>query len=109
VVGGRTVLAFRRAVQQGNGWYGFALDLDGTRRALDGLRDAPARHPRPAALGNLEISITPGRGVTVDRMTCEKYAALGVHRLILMPSARLDADGLDRYVETVGKDLIATG
>src|SRR5262247_1650051 len=27
VVGGRTALAFRRAVQQGNGWYGFALDL----------------------------------------------------------------------------------
>ncbi len=44
VVGGRTTMAFRRAVQQGNGWYGFALDLDGTRRALDGLRDAAARH-----------------------------------------------------------------
>ena len=99
-------MAFRRAVQQGNGWYGFALDLDGTRRALDGLRDAAARHTRPAALGDLEISITPGRGVGVDLATCEKYAALGVHRLILMPSARLDADGLERYVETVGKELI---
>jgi alkanesulfonate monooxygenase SsuD/methylene tetrahydromethanopterin reductase-like flavin-dependent oxidoreductase (luciferase family) len=106
-VGGRTAPAFRRAVQQGNGWYGFALDLDATRRALDGLRDAAARHPRPAALGDLEISITPGRGVTVDPATCEKYAALGVHRLILMPSQRLDADGLERYVETVSADLIA--
>jgi hypothetical protein len=29
-----------------------------------------------------------------------------VHRLILMPSTRLDADGLERYVETVGKELV---
>jgi probable F420-dependent oxidoreductase len=106
VIGGRTDAAFRRAVQQGNGWYGFALDLDGTRRALDGLRTAATRHARPPALGNLEISITPGRGVTVDRATCEQYAALGVHRLILMPPAALDADGIERYVEAVGKDLI---
>ncbi|HXJ80558.1 MAG TPA: LLM class F420-dependent oxidoreductase [Candidatus Methylomirabilis sp.] len=107
VVGGRTAPAYRRAIQQGNGWYGFALDLDATRRALDGLRDAAARHPRPPALGDLEISITPGRGIAVDRATREKYAALGVHRLILVPSARLDADGLERYVERVGTDLIA--
>ena len=84
----------------------FGLDVDATRRALDGLREAAARHQRPAALGNLEISITPGRGVGVDIATCAQYAALGVHRLVLMPSARLDADGLERYVATVGKDLI---
>jgi probable F420-dependent oxidoreductase len=106
VVGGRTGVAFRRAIQHGNGWYGFALDLDGTRRALDGLHEAAARHNRPTTLGDLEISITPGRGVTVDRATCERYAALGVHRLILMPSTRLDADGLECYVETVGKELV---
>jgi hypothetical protein len=29
-----------------------------------------------------------------------------VHRLILMPSAKLDADGLERYVETVGEKLV---
>jgi probable F420-dependent oxidoreductase len=106
VIGGRSQAAFRRAVQQGNGWYGFGLDLDATRRALDGLREAAARHPRPAALGPLEISITPGRGVGADLATCERYAALGVHRLILMPSARLDADALERHVETVGKELV---
>jgi probable F420-dependent oxidoreductase len=106
VVGGRTPPAYRRAVSQGHGWYGFGLDLDGTRRALDGLRAAAAETARPAGLGPLEISITPGRGVGVDLATCEKYAALGVRRLILMPSAKLDADGLERYVETVGRDLV---
>jgi len=106
VVGGRTAAAFRRAVQQGNGWYGFALDPEGTARALEGLRDAAQRHERPAHLGPLEISITPGRGAGVDLATAEKFAVLGVHRLILMPSPKLDAAELERYVEDVGARLI---
>ena len=109
VIGGRSAPAFRRAVSQGHGWYGFGLDLDGTRRALEGLRAAAAEIARPAGLGQLEISITPGRGVGVDLATVEKYAALGVHRLILMPSAKLDADGLERYVQTVGRELVGRG
>ena len=106
VVGGRTAAAFRRAVQQGNGWYGFALDPDGTAQALAGLREAARRYPRPAHLGPLEISITPGRGTAVDLATATKFAALGVHRLILMPSPKLDGAGLERYVEEVGTRLI---
>jgi probable F420-dependent oxidoreductase len=106
VIGGRTPPAFRRAVQQGQGWYGFALDPAGTQRALDGLRAAAQSRPRPASLGPLEISITPGRGVSVNAAACEAYAALGVHRLILMPPAKLDVADLERYVETVGRELI---
>src|SRR5438477_1116366 len=85
VIGGRTPPAFRRAVQAGNGWYGFALDLEATRRAIDGLRAAAQSTPRPSELGTLDLSITPGRGVSVDTAVCERYAALGVDRLILMP------------------------
>jgi len=106
VIGGRTAAAFRRAVQHGNGWYGFALDVGKTKEAIEGLRQAATRVARPAHLGPLEISITPGRGVTVDAATCAQYAALGVHRLILMPSARLDLAGVERYVQTVGSELI---
>jgi probable F420-dependent oxidoreductase len=106
VTGGRTPPAFRRAVRHANGWYGFALDPDGTQRALEGLRAAADTTPRDPALGALEISITPGRGVGVDAATCGKYAALGVHRIILMPPAKLDVAGLERYVEDVGRTLI---
>ncbi len=106
VVGGRTAAAFRRAVQQGHGWYGFGLDVDGTAQALAGLRSAAAQYTRPAHLGPLEISITPGRGTGVDLATAEKFAALGVHRLILMPSPRLDGAGLERYVDEVGTRLV---
>ena len=107
--GGRSAPPIRRAVSHGHGRYGFGLDLDATRRALDGLSAAAAETARPAGLGPLEISITPGRGVGVDLATVEKYAALGVHRLILMPSAKLDADALERYVQTVGRELVGRG
>ena len=106
VIGGRTPAAFRRAVQSGNGWYGFALDVDATAAALEGLRQAGASAGRPAALGALEISVTPGRGAAIDLATAEKFASLGVHRLILMPPPRLDAAGLERYVDEVGSKLI---
>jgi probable F420-dependent oxidoreductase len=106
VIGGRTAAAFRRVVQHGNGWYGFGLDVAKTKDAMDALRAASAAVARPAHLGSLEISITPGRGVAVDAATCAQYAALGVHRLILMPSARLDTGGVERYVQTVGTELI---
>jgi probable F420-dependent oxidoreductase len=106
VVGGRTAAAFRRAVQQGHGWYGFALDPEGAAQALAGLRRAAEQYARPAHLGPLEISITPGRGAGVDLATAEKFAGLGVHRLILMPSPKLDGAGLERYVDDVGTRLV---
>jgi hypothetical protein len=108
VVGGHTEAAFRRAVEQGHGWYGFALDEAGVQRCLEGLRQAAARHERPAALGPLEISVTPRPtrgGEAMDRATAERFAALGVHRLILMPPRSLDAAGLERFVEKAAREL----
>jgi probable F420-dependent oxidoreductase len=106
VVGGRTAPAFRRAVEQGHGWYGFALDPARTATALEGLREAAARVARPAHLGPLEISVTPARGTTIDAATAHAYARLGVHRLILMPPPKLDAHGLERFVGDVGSRLV---
>jgi probable F420-dependent oxidoreductase len=106
VIGGRTPAAFRRAVQSGHGWYGFALDTVATAAAVDALRRIGASTSRPASLGPLEISITPGRGVAVDLATAEKFAGLGVHRLVLMPPRKLDGDGVVRFVEDVGARLI---
>ena len=108
VVGGHTEAAFRRAVEQGQGWYGFALDEAGAQRCLEGLRQAAARHERPAALGPLEISVTPRPtrgGEAMDRASAERFVALGVHRLILMPPRSLDAAGLERFVEKAAREL----
>ncbi len=82
IVGGASPAALRRAVTHGNGWYGFALDVDTTKKVLEGLELAKARYERPANLGPLEISVTPPKPPT--KAMLEDYAAMGVHRLIPM-------------------------
>lgn len=82
VIGGMSPPAYRRAVSQGNGWYGFFQDLDATAVALEGLEAAAKRSERPGCLGELEISITPPGPMDLD--TVKRYADLGVSRLILL-------------------------
>lgn len=93
VVGGRSRSAFRRAVRRGHGWYGFALDEDDVATCLAGLRDAAARVARPAELGELEISVTPRGRLTGERVAA--FAALGVHRLVVMPPAGREAETIE--------------
>jgi probable F420-dependent oxidoreductase len=80
VIGGGTPHAFRRAVARGNGWYGFARDVAKTAEAMRGLAQARQEVERPAALGELEITITPS--VPLDRDVVRRYEDLGVHRLV---------------------------
>jgi probable F420-dependent oxidoreductase len=93
VIGGHTKEAFRRAVQYGNGWYGFALDLAATEKCLAGLQAAARQVNRPQELGALEISVTPGPALDLD--TAKKYAELGVHRLIPFRRAKTEQELLD--------------
>ncbi len=97
VIGGRTPPAFRRAVRQCNGWYGFAADLEETRRCLEGIAEAVRKNQRPAELGPLEISITP-RG-KLDADAVRRFEDLGVHRLI--PSTV--ATSADDLLRLIGK------
>jgi alkanesulfonate monooxygenase SsuD/methylene tetrahydromethanopterin reductase-like flavin-dependent oxidoreductase (luciferase family) len=104
VIGGHTKAAFRRAVQQGHGWYGFALDTAATTRCLEGLREAAAAVTRPPELPPLEISVSP-RG-RIDRAAAEAFATLGVHRLVLIPPRSADTAGLEQFVGAIGSDLV---
>ena len=82
IVGGTSPAAMRRAVTHGNGWYGFALDVETTAKSVEALRLAQARFERPAELGEMEISITPPK--PPSKAMLEDYAALGVSRVIPM-------------------------
>jgi len=104
VIGGHSPGAYRRTVERGNGWYGYGLDLSGAAQHLAALREAVQRYERPAALGELEISIT-SRGV-VDREVAAQFAALGVHRLILKPPEKVNAAMLEAFVTDVSETLI---
>jgi len=84
VVGGWSAGALRRSVERGNGWYGFALDVETTRTCVEGLRDAAKRFERPPELGTLELSVTPPAG-DIDAATVARYAELGIDRLVLLP------------------------
>lgn len=103
VVGGSSPPAYRRTLAQGNGWYGFALDLDATRTCIDAIRETAKKVERPDALGRLEISVTPG--VRLDRDVVERYAELGVDRLIPIIGGA-DGDAIVSQLETLAK-LIA--
>ncbi len=104
VVGGRSPGAYRRAVQVANGWYGISLDLEETAHAIADLRQAARRYPRPDFLGELEISVAPR--IPVDLAVAQRFAELGVHRLILIPRRYLDGPALEEFVATVGSTLI---
>jgi probable F420-dependent oxidoreductase len=109
VVGGRTPPAFRRAVTQAHGWYGFGLDVATTETFVTALRDAAKRHPRPAELGLLQISVTPPDYGVPDPETLDAYAAAGVDRLILRPRPEMDAPALERFAADAGRTLRLLG
>ena len=98
VVGGHTPSAYRRAVEQGHGWYGFFQSPEQTAEALAALAGAAEQFDRPSELGELEISITPNRPLTAESV--EAYAAAGVHRLITYPLPLDDVGAIDEFLET---------
>jgi probable F420-dependent oxidoreductase len=104
VIGGNSPAGFRRAVQAGNGWYGFDLDVEQTAQALGGLREAANRYERPAGLDALEITITPSQdSMSLD--AARRYADLGVHRLAFQPHT-MDGSAIDELTKTIAETLI---
>jgi probable F420-dependent oxidoreductase len=104
VVGGMSPSALRRAARYGNGWYGFALDLEATGRAIEGLHAAEQRLDRDPALGRLEITVTaPSPKLDLD--TVHRYAALGVDRIVLLNPGRSAEDQI-AGVERAERELV---
>lgn len=104
VVGGHSPAAYRRAVRQANGWYGWGLDVDGTREALAALAETARGVERPADLGALEVSMTPSTPPDLD--TVRRYADAGVHRLIVELEG-IDDDAVDGLIGSLGETIAA--
>jgi probable F420-dependent oxidoreductase len=104
VVGGHTAGAYRRAVEQGHGWYGFFRSPEQVVESVAGLTEAAERYDRPAGLGPLEISVTPaprgrGGGNDLTPALVAEYAAAGVDRLIVYPLPLDDVEPTERFLE----------
>jgi probable F420-dependent oxidoreductase len=103
VVGGTSAPALARAVARGNGWYGFLRDLDAATSDLAGLAAARREVERRAALGTLEISVTPPPRLDLDG--ARRYQDIGVDRLVLLPHAR-DEGTLLGWVDETAETLL---
>ncbi|HVA68794.1 MAG TPA: LLM class F420-dependent oxidoreductase [Candidatus Binataceae bacterium] len=101
VFGGHTPEAYSRAARLARGWYGFALDVDATKKCIEGVRAACAKAGR--RFEDIEISVTP-RG-RVNRDEAKRFAEAGVHRLVLLHRAT-DRAGIERLIGECERDLI---
>ena len=103
VIGGQSAPAYRRALERGDGWYGFNLDLAATKRCLAEIDAERLKVRRPDHLGDLEISITPPFGTGFDDL--KRYRDLGVDRVIPIGFAG-EADDIVRMVEATAEAMI---
>ncbi len=108
VVGGQSAAAYRRAVEQANGWYGWGLDLNRTKQTLADLAEAHQRYSRPPELGKLEITIAPTGSSDLTPELARQYADLGVDRLILCPPAQVGQSlaDLSEFISQLGDRVL---
>jgi probable F420-dependent oxidoreductase len=102
VFGGHTKDAYSRAARLAKGWFGFALDLDGAAKCIEGLRTACKDAGRQ--FEDLEVSVSP-RGA-IDRDNARRFADLGVSRLILLHRGR-DEQSILNFIKETERGLIA--
>ncbi len=96
VVGGHSAAAFRRAVTRGHGWFGVGTP-DELAGNLARLRRVADEVGRPSRLGRLEI--TAMQLGPVDPAGADRFAELGVDRLVVYPLPLEDPDDIARFLE----------
>jgi alkanesulfonate monooxygenase SsuD/methylene tetrahydromethanopterin reductase-like flavin-dependent oxidoreductase (luciferase family) len=96
VVGGHSDAALRRGLTRAHGWFGIGTpdELAGNLARLRRVADAVER---PARLGRLEI--TAMQLGPVDPATADRFAGLGVDRLLVYPLPLEDPDDIARFLE----------
>ena len=102
IIGGMSPAAYRRAIQRGDGWYGFAQAEEDTAASIEGLKAASGD---TGAFDRLDISVTPRGAMDAERL--RRFEDLGVHRLNVMPGAAGGSmDELHRFIDDTANTLI---
>ena len=102
IIGGMSPAAYRRAVAQGDGWYGFNQSEEEAAASIAGIAQATQAMGREH---HLEISVTPKGELNADRV--KQFEDLGVHRLIVLPPAKATAtlDNARQFIEQTASKL----
>lgn len=103
IVGGTSKAAYRRAIQKGHGWYGFALTAASSQESIVALKALSESTDRNSNLGELEISITPRVPLTDD--VVKEFEDMGVSRLILLQIGQNEEQML-AFIEQTAKDFL---
>jgi hypothetical protein len=86
-----------------------------TGRLVRALRQLVTECGRPAGLGPLELTVTPAG--PLDKAAADRYAELGVDRLVLLPQpdanpaqrhAPVPVDRILRNIDTVAQQILGT-
>ncbi|MFT7305315.1 MAG: putative F420-dependent oxidoreductase [Candidatus Azotimanducaceae bacterium] len=104
IVGGTSNAAYLRAIQKGQGWYGFALDVESSQKSVDALQTLSKTTNRNTALGELEISITPRSRLTDELV--KQFEEMGVSRLILLQPGQTEEQML-AYIDKIATDYLS--
>ncbi|MGH7916442.1 MAG: TIGR03619 family F420-dependent LLM class oxidoreductase [Candidatus Binataceae bacterium] len=102
IFGGKSNYAFSRTARLGDGWFGYALELDAAAKCIEEIQRACVQHGR--RFEELEISVTPKAPLNLD--LARRYEDLGVQRLIVSPRVRT-AEEMIRFAQETAHGIIS--
>jgi len=105
-LGGRTDAAYSRAARLASGWYGFALDVDGAKQCIDGVRARASGKDGASTSSSQRHAHTERERLLLDRADAERFAALGRRRLIVYSRVRATRRTCSGLIDEAEKNLI---
>jgi probable F420-dependent oxidoreductase len=103
IVGGESHAALARASAYGDGWYGFNLGPDEAGEKIAALRGLLAKRARDPA--TFEIVVAPF-SKPVTPADARRYAALGVHELVIVATPPADEAQVAAWVAGLGREWV---
>ena len=102
--GGESEPALRRAVEVGNGWFGFNVSVAEAARAIARMRQLAAAASRN--FDALDISVGPyAKELPITLETLKRYRDVGVQRVVLMNPTTQPAQ-IDAALDDIGNTLV---
>jgi len=100
VFGGHTEPALKRTARFGDGWYGIAESIPGTRETIASLRSHERAMNRTTPL---ELTISPRLGTPLTPSQVKEFAEMGVSRILFGagPATRDQLAAMERFRDEV--------